>query len=153
MRMMSIASVLRNLDAGTQRRLARDQGCSVRALPRKLGWAALVAGLTRKQVADVLYEHMDETNLKILAVHGFETAGKSPVQFEPTQTGWSRSKPVTGIMNDIAGWRAAPEALSQEAWATVVEKLRCVGLELEDEAYPERGIKGSVRVRWIFGKP
>ena len=108
---------------------------------------------------------MEEGTLRVIAVRAFQeaqTRESTPIDFEPTEGGWSKPKPkgVHTVMDGIAGWRnAAPDALSVGAWKTVVRKLRGLGIEVQDPFNPNQGIdagedknkpkiRGKVRIRW-----
>ena len=160
---MRIADVLDKLDANTLNGLAQSRGCAVDELSMKLqgDWVALVGFLSARKIADALYKTMDETDLRVLAIRAFQDAGSTQVPFTPNDDGWSQPLTVRRIMKNIAGWDAAPTALSTPAWTTVVRKLRGLGLEVQDPKKPNQGIRrgnqgnkpeigGKIRIRRFF---
>ena len=161
--MPRIADVLKTLKKGTLRGLARPRGCRVEGLSTSLqgDWVALVSSLSARQIADALYNVMDETDLRILAVRAFQQSD-TPIEFVASQDGWSQPLKVRSLMCGIAGWNnAAPGALLDGTWQTVVTKLRGLGLEVQDPGNPDQGIRrgrannnpgiaGSVRIRRLF---
>ena len=160
---MRIADVLATLKEDDRGKLALRRGCHVKGLAASFrgDWVALVGYLTARQIANVLYDVMDETELRILAVRAFQQSDE-PIKFVANEDGWSRPLNVRLIMCQIAGWtNADPGALSEPIWQTVVAKLRSLGLEVQNPGNPDQGIRngsannnpgiaGSVRIRRLF---